>query len=133
MFSLKQAGSEHPLAKAIVDYTHYFLEFGGPLTLKAAHTLRSRDTSWMKSASSFENIPGKGVHCQVDNKGILVGNQKLMSNSGVAILKATEDYLQENKQWAQTVVIGAFDGAVAGVISHSDPLKQEAAVVVEGP
>jgi Cu+-exporting ATPase len=72
MFSLKQAGSEHPLAKAIVDYTHYFLEFGGPLTLKAAHTLRSRDTSWMKSVSSFENIPGKGVHCQVDNKGILV-------------------------------------------------------------
>jgi cation transport ATPase len=67
-----EAGSEHPLAKAIVDYTHYFLEFGGPLTLKAAHTLRSRDTSWMKSASSFENIPGKGVHCQVDNKGILV-------------------------------------------------------------
>ncbi len=50
MFSLKQAGSEHALAKAIVDYTHYFLEFGGPPTLKAAHTLRSRDTSWMKSA-----------------------------------------------------------------------------------
>jgi Cu+-exporting ATPase len=72
MFSLKQAGSEHPLAKAIVDYTHYFLEFGGPSTLKAAPTLRNRDTSWMKSASSFENIPGKEVHCQVDNKGILV-------------------------------------------------------------
>ncbi|CAM6075998.1 unnamed protein product [Sphagnum tenellum] len=105
---LKQAGSEHPLAKAIVDYKHYFLEFGGPSTLKAAPTLRNRDTSWLKSASSFENIPGKGVHCQVDNKGILVGNQKLMSNSGVAILKATEDYLQ-----AQTVVIVAFDGAVA--------------------
>ncbi len=65
MLSLKQAGSEHALAKVIVDYTHYFLEFGGPPTLKAAHTLRSRDTSWMKSASSFENIPGKGVHCQV--------------------------------------------------------------------
>jgi cation transport ATPase len=50
-----------------------------------------------------------------------VGNQKLMSNSGVAILKATEDYLQENKQWAQTVVIVAFDGAVAGVISIQIP------------
>jgi cation transport ATPase len=63
MYSLKQAGSEHALAKAIMR--NYFLEFGGPPTLKAAHTLRSRDTSWMKSASSFENIPGKGMHCQV--------------------------------------------------------------------
>ncbi len=44
-----------------------------------------------------------------------------MSNSGVAILKATEDYLQENKQWAQTVFIVAFDGAVPGVISIQIP------------
>jgi cation transport ATPase len=50
-----------------------------------------------------------------------VGNQKLMSNSGVAILKAMDNYLQENKQWAQTVVIVAFDGAVAGVISIQIP------------
>jgi Cu+-exporting ATPase len=55
-----------------------------------------------------------------------------MTDSGVAISPAIEDYLQENEQRARTAVIVAFDGTVAGVIGVSDPLKQEAAVVVEG-
>ncbi len=72
-------------------------------------------------SACFVSGAWEGFHLDLSETFTQVGNQKLMSNSGVAILKATEDYLQENKQWAQTVVIVAFDRAVAGVISIQIP------------
>ncbi|KAG0606618.1 hypothetical protein M758_9G155500 [Ceratodon purpureus] len=127
-----EAGSEHPLAKALVDYAHNHLVFTEPLTPRSAEMPRTRDLSWMREASGFENIPGEGVRCSVGGVSVLVGNRKLMVASGVNISDEVEGYLQQTEDRASTGIIVAFDEVIAGVIGISDPLKPEAALVIEG-
>jgi Cu+-exporting ATPase len=126
-----EAGSEHPLAKALVDYAHNHLVFTEPLTPRSAEMPRTRDMSWMRAASGFENIPGEGVRCSVDGVSVLVGNRKLMLTSGVSISDDVEGYLQQTESRAGTGILVAFNGAIAGVVGISDPLKPEAHLVVK--
>ncbi|KAG0598266.1 hypothetical protein M758_12G059200 [Ceratodon purpureus] len=126
-----EAGSEHPLAKALADYAHNHLVFTEPLTPRSADMPRTRDLSWMREALEFENIPGEGVRCTVGRVSVLVGNRKLMLTSGVSISDDVEGYLQQTEGRAGTGILVAFNGAIAGVVGISDPLKPEAALVVE--
>ncbi|BFI30561.1 P-type Cu+ transporter [Marchantia polymorpha subsp. ruderalis] len=128
-----EASSEHPLAQAVIDYTHHFLGFDAPhVAADTSDTAKSKDTSWIKKASAFEAIPGHGILCEVDNKKILVGNRKLMLDNGVEVSDTVEDYLQSVEKQAKTGVIVAINGVLAGTLAISDPLKQEAAVVIKG-
>lgn len=127
-----EAGSEHPLAKALVDHAHNHLVFTEPLTPRSAEMPRTRDLSWMREASGFENIPGEGVRCRVGELSVLVGNRKLMLSSSVTISDEVESYLQQTEDLAGTGILVAFNGAIAGVVGISDPLKREAPFVVEG-
>ena len=126
-----ESGSEHPLAKALVEYAHNHLVFAEPLTPTSAHAPGTRDLSWMKSAVNFENIPGEGVRCYVDGTFVVVGNRKLMHGSGIIISEEVEAHLQETESQAGTGILVAFDNAIAGVVGVADPLKQEAAIVVQ--
>ncbi|XP_024357608.1 copper-transporting ATPase RAN1 [Physcomitrium patens] len=127
-----EAGSEHPLAKALVDYAHNHLVFTEPLTPRSADMPKNRDLSWMKEASGFENMPGEGVRCTVDGISVLIGNRNLMRKFGVNLSEEVESYLQQTEDRAGTGILVAFDGTIAGVMGISDPLKPEAALVVEG-
>lgn len=123
-----EAGSEHPLAKAIVDYMNGNLvshEESSP------YTPQITNTSWLKKVSEFESIPGKGVRCVVDNKHILVGSRKLLQDGGIAISVNAEDHLLDIEQKARSEVLVAIDGSLEGVFGIADPLKLEASVVVE--
>ncbi|CAI0392639.1 unnamed protein product, partial [Linum tenue] len=80
-----EASSEHPLAKAIVEYARHFHFFDGPSPTK------------LLDVSDFSALPGTGVKCCIDGKRVL-----------------------------------AFDDKLIGVLGVADPLKREAAVVVEG-
>lgn len=127
-----EAGSEHPLAKALVDHAHNHLVFTEPLTPRSAEMPRTRDLSWMREASGFENIPGEGVRCKVSGVSVLVGNRKLMRTSGITISDEVEGYLQQTEDLSGTGILVAFNGTIAGVVGISDPLKREAPFVVEG-
>ena len=127
-----ESGSEHPLAKALVDYAHNHLVFTEPVTPRSAEMPKTRDLSWMREASEFENVPGEGVRCKVGGVYVLVGNRKLMLTEAVNISDEVESYLQQTEDRAGTGILVAFDGAIAGVVGISDPLKPEAALVVEG-
>ena len=61
-----------------------------------------------------------------------VGNRKLMTESGIAIPTHVEDFLVELEESAKTGVLVAYDYNLIGVLGVADPLKREAAVVVEG-
>lgn len=127
-----EASSEHPLARAVVDYAYHIHFFGEPSTNMDMKGLRTKNTAWLLTASKFEALPGKGVRCSIDETEILVGNRKLMSEDGVTISSVAEEYLQDMEQHARTCILVAFGKKLVGMLAISDPLKREAAVVIEG-
>jgi Cu+-exporting ATPase len=96
-------GSEHPLAHAIVDYA------------------RSEGLDLAKP-EDFESGSGIGVRGQVEGKQIQLGNTALMEEAGVDIspLKGRAEQLRAD---AISIVYLAVDGALAGLLAVSDPIK----------
>ncbi|KAI8001501.1 Copper-transporting ATPase RAN1 [Camellia lanceoleosa] len=129
-----EASSEHPLAKAIVEYARHFHFFDKPSTTKDAQNNieESKSSAWLLDVLDFSALPGKGVQCFIDGKQVLVGNRKLMTENGVAIPKSAEDFVVELEESAKTGILVAYDSALIGVLGVADQLKREAAVVVEG-
>jgi Cu+-exporting ATPase len=100
--SLERA-SEHPLATAIVAGT----EARGIAILVA---------------ESFESVTGKGVKATVKGASVLVGNRRLMDDSGIdpASLVVEAEAMRSD---GQTVMFVAVDGQLAGLIGVADPIK----------
>lgn len=61
-----------------------------------------------------------------------VGNRKLLTENGISISKDVENFVVELEESAKTGILVAYDNVVIGVMGIADPLKREAAVVVEG-
>ncbi len=95
--------SEHPLARAIVTGA---AERGVQLI----------------AADDFESITGKGVRGRVRNRQLLIGNARLMQDHGIepGDWAARAD---QRRRRGQTVMLVAVDGAIAGLIAVSDPIK----------
>ena len=56
----------------------------------------------------------------------------MMAENRVAVPMEAENLLIELEESANTGVLVAYDGNIVGVLGISDPLKREAAVVIEG-
>jgi Cu+-exporting ATPase len=98
-----ERGSEHPLAEAIVAGAE------------------ARGISLL-TAESFESVTGKGVKARVEGLALLLGNRKLMDDSGVS--PGTMDPEAETMRAdGQTVMFVAVDGKLAGLIGVADPIK----------
>ncbi|KAM1571086.1 hypothetical protein ACFX10_036014 [Malus domestica] len=129
-----EASSEHPLAKAIVEYARHFHFFDEPSVTNDAPN-KSKDTTlsgWLFDASEFSALPGRGIQCFIDGKLVLVGNRKLMTESGIDIPTHVENFVVELEESAKTGILVAYEGNLIGVLGVADPLKREAAIVIEG-
>jgi len=100
-----EQGSEHPLGQAIVREAK---EQGNGLV----------------KVESFEAITGKGIKGKVDGKEVLIGNQKLMSDSQIDFSQF-KDKLGELEDEAKTAMIVAVDSKIAGIIAVADTLKED--------
>ncbi|CAH9077172.1 unnamed protein product [Cuscuta epithymum] len=131
-----EASSEHPLGQAILEYARHFHFFDEPSsnTTKEAQSygMDSKFSGWLHDASDFSALPGRGILCCVGGKQVLVGNRKLMTENGISIPTDVENFVVELEESAKTGVLVACDDVVIGVMGIADPLKREAAVVVEG-
>jgi Cu+-exporting ATPase len=99
-----ERGSEHPLASAIVSGA----EKRGIKTI---------------DAQEFRSITGKGVTGIVNGKRVALGNRKLLEEMHVDpgdLWNRSEDLRKDG----QTVMYVVIDGAVAGLLSVADPVKQ---------
>ncbi|CAO2839574.1 unnamed protein product [Amaranthus hypochondriacus] len=128
-----EASSEHPLAKAVVEYARHF-HFFEPSETKDSLKIEknSKELGWLLEVSDFLAVPGRGVQCFIDRKRVLIGNRKLLLENGVTIPTHIENFVVELEDGAQTGVLVASDDIVIGVLGVSDPLKREAAIVIEG-
>lgn len=113
-----QANSEHPIAKAVLEYTKRLRHNSGS------------NTEHLPGTKDFEVHPGAGVSGTVGGKRVLVGNRKLMTAFNVALGHEAEDYLSENEQLARTCVLVAIGNKITGAFAVTDPVKPEAGRVV---
>jgi Cu+-exporting ATPase len=72
-----QASSEHPLAKAVLDYAFHFHFFGKLPSSKDGIEQRKDEvlSKWLLEAEDFSAIPGKGVQCLINGKHVLVSHK----------------------------------------------------------
>ncbi|XP_074317462.1 putative copper-transporting ATPase HMA5 [Silene latifolia] len=111
-----EVNSEHPLAKAVVEYAKKFRE--------------DEEYQIWPEARDFAAIIGHGVKAIVQNKEILVGNKGLMVDQGITVSIEAEELLAEAERMAQTGILVSIEGEVTGVIAISDPLKPTAHAVI---
>jgi Cu+-exporting ATPase len=97
------AGSEHPLAQAIVAEA------------------RRRGLALAK-ADSFESGTGLGVRGEVDGKALALGSAALMRDLGVAMDALGAEAARLRGEGASVMFLAA-DGALAGLIAVADPVK----------
>lgn len=106
-----EKGSEHPLGEAIVKGAEEKgLEF--------------------KKLSSFEAIPGHGIEVEIEGKKLLLGNRKLMVESGISIdgLEEKSDHLAGE---GKTPMYIAIDHKMAGIIAVADTVKENSKKAIE--
>jgi len=97
-----EVGSEHPLARTIVE--------------------KGKATGTLPDVTNFEAVAGFGVKGTVEGKSVAVGNTAFMQTLGIAVggqLPAVEK-LQEQ---AKTVVFAAANKELIGIIALADTLK----------
>ncbi|MFT6879596.1 MAG: Cu+-exporting ATPase [Sediminicola sp.] len=96
--------SEHPLAEAIVN--------------KAIN-----EGMATKSISEFEAVSGKGVIGMVDNKSIVIGNDKLLLDNKIAFSGNQKEQIVTEQKKGKTVSYFAIDGKLEGFLVISDAIK----------
>ncbi len=106
-----EAGSEHPLAEAIVS------------------AAKQRGLE-LKSVQNFSAIAGHGVSGELDGQQVLLGNRKLMSDEQIDISEHTE-LAQRLATQAQTPMYLAVAGRYAGIVAVADPIKQDSKTAIE--
>ena len=75
-----QASSEHPLAKAVLDYAFHFHFFGKLSSSKDGIEQRKEQilSQWLLEAEDFSAVPGKGVECSINEKKVLVSQATII-------------------------------------------------------
>ncbi|MFA4984220.1 MAG: heavy metal translocating P-type ATPase [Candidatus Omnitrophota bacterium] len=100
-----EANSEHPLARAVVEYAKAKGATPGPL-------------------DDFQSVTGEGVKGKIKGKVFLLGKQMFIEDAGVIL---PEDLRNKAAAWqdnAQTVIWVAFEKRVAGILGISDSIKE---------
>jgi Cu2+-exporting ATPase len=106
-----EAGSEHPLASAIVDGA------------------REKGIS-LPEAASFRAVTGQGIEAVVAGETVLVGNRRLLEAAGMSPGEEANARVESLAQAGRTPMYVAVDGKVAGVVAVADALKQDALAAV---
>ncbi|MFL1012059.1 heavy metal translocating P-type ATPase [Flavisericum labens] len=97
--------SEHPIADATVKYGKE----------NGAKTLETKE---------FSSITGKGVSGKVEDKDVLLGNEKLLVDSNISISQNIKDEIYKQQKTGKTVPILAINNEVVGYVVIADKIKE---------
>lgn len=102
--------SEHPLARAVVDYIK---GSGKSVTMK-----------------SFKSITGKGVSGIMDGKDVVIGNSALMKERSIDI-SSHDNMVSSLQDEGNTVIVVAVDGIAIALLPIADTLKKNATKTIK--
>lgn len=102
-----ESGSEHPLGQAVVRRAK---ENGIPV----------------ETPESFEAVSGHGLRAAYSGHAILIGNRKLMRESGIAVGEGVDSALEKLEGEGKTAVLVSIDGRLSGIIAMADTVKESA-------
>jgi Cu+-exporting ATPase len=106
-----EKNSEHPLGQAIVK------------------DAEDKNIA-LFDADDFTSLTGRGIKAKIDGKTALIGNLKLMAETGVGVTEletAAEKLANDGK----TPMYVALDGAIAGIIAVADTVKESSRAAIE--
>jgi Cu+-exporting ATPase len=110
-----ERGSEHPLARAVVERA-------------------TADGLSVADAQTFTALPGRGVRATVDGQLVVIGNARLMDDSHVdtRALDADVSHLGRSGRTIMLVAAGADEGrlTLAGAVALADTPRPESASAV---
>jgi Cu+-exporting ATPase len=98
--------SEHPLAHAVVDGA------------------RARGLA-IADVGDFRSVTARGVEGGVGGNHILIGNRRLLDESGISGLQALDADLTRLETAGRTVVLIAADGHAIGIVAVADTVKPD--------
>lgn len=99
-----EKGSEHPLGEAII---------------KGAEERNIE----LKKSEKFEAIPGHGIRVNIDDKEVLLGNSKLMTDEGIE-LKEFKEISGKLAGEGKTPMYIAREGRLIGIVAVADVVKE---------
>lgn len=103
--------SEHPIAKAIVEYA------------------REKNME-LKNVAKFEAVAGYGVKAQIINEeSILIGNKKLLEENGIQTDKDSDE--ERLKADGNSILYVCISNKLCGLIGVSDVLKENVTDVIK--
>jgi len=111
LVAIVEKGSEHPLARAIVD----------------AATARGLDLPG--HATNFEALIG-GVQGTVGTRTVVIGNARLFADAGIALDSALSARHAALESAAKTAMLVTVDGEPAGIVAVADTIKPTSAEAV---
>ncbi|MGP5607173.1 MULTISPECIES: heavy metal translocating P-type ATPase [Micrococcaceae] len=107
-----EAGSEHPLARTIMDSARD--EGVGPEGIPGEVT----------------PVPGKGIVSDVDGQRVLIGNPALLEQYGITNDAGSSDAAEQLAAAGKTPMIVAVDGRVIGIVAVADQIREDSAEMV---
>jgi P-type Cu+ transporter len=104
--------SEHPLAQAVV---------------KGA---RERGVAF-DEVEGFRSVTARGVEGRVQGRDVLIGNRRLLDESGISDLEALDEALARLEARGRTAVLVAEAGRAVGIVAVADTVKPDSASAIE--
>jgi len=103
-----EAGSEHPLARPILD------------------AARDEGVSPVGTPGGVTAVAGKGIVSMVDDRRVLIGNASLLEQYGVEDTVGADQAANQLAAQGRTPMIVAVDDTVIGVIAVADQIREDA-------
>ncbi len=117
--------SEHPLAKAVVEYwNEHNADMAEEIDAKALMRITSQ------AVDNFKVLPGNGLRGKIDGKQIAGGNYEFISDKAV-VGESLKQQAMELSLKGKTPLFFACDGKMLGLIAVADVIKPDSIEAIE--
>ncbi len=107
-----ERSSEHPLARAVIDYA-------------------KEENIQLNNVTDFESVTGGGVKGRLNGKLTYLGKQKFIEEMAESLPEVLKNKSVELQEKAQTVVWVASEKQAIGILGISDPIKKTTSQAIE--